>query len=391
MIRVARGEEPIELRKARWWRLARARDLYQREGRVDAKAFDGYRVAMEPLYHSQKHKCAFCEKRDWLKGFSVEHFHPKDAVDLIDWSALKPEATAVDRAAFAKGLPPRDLKVLRKVRHEGYWWMTWDWVNVLGSCAACNSGYKGTFFPLRREVVAATFESRIHNDGDVLLIDPTRVDPIDHIRFTKTRDYWRPGPRNQSALGAWTIAVFGLDDQDHLDEYNRQVELFEDSLRAVAEAVASEREVAVDRAWVELRLRALDPEQPYQGLLWDVIDQRFPLPVRTAWRLDHSRPHRDLPGDPPQADLAIVHGDGLDEETVWMVRALGENECPREQLCGALVALCRSAPRTRATLAEMVRRAEETLRPHLRSLTDGGRLRFDEATRCYHLAPPCLP
>ena len=89
----------------------------------------------EALYKAQKQalldlfngKCAFCETpiREGMHG-DVEHFRPKGGVIEEDGSKAK----YLDK----KGVE-RD--------HPGYYWLAYDWRNLLPSCQLCNQPSAG--------------------------------------------------------------------------------------------------------------------------------------------------------------------------------------------------------------------------------------------------------
>ena len=76
------------------------------------------------LKSDQFGKCAYCERS--LNGDfgAVEHFRPKGGYQI------------------------EDEKYLRK---PGYYWLAYDWNNLLYSCSECNTCYKRNFFPLANE------------------------------------------------------------------------------------------------------------------------------------------------------------------------------------------------------------------------------------------------
>jgi hypothetical protein len=74
---------------------------------------------------------------------------------------------------------------------------TFAWPNHLLACSFCNSNQKRDRFP--RDAA-----------GQALLIDPTRDDPVDHLRLILRTGEYRPlTPR-----GSATIDVFGLNRRD---------------------------------------------------------------------------------------------------------------------------------------------------------------------------------
>ncbi|CAA6812677.1 MAG: TIGR02646 family protein [uncultured Aureispira sp.] len=73
------------------------------------------RDALADLYHN---KCAYCESYD--DEFEVEHYRPKKGVT---------------------GIP--------RVKHPGYYWLAYEWTNLLPACHDCNKQRnKGNRFPI---------------------------------------------------------------------------------------------------------------------------------------------------------------------------------------------------------------------------------------------------
>jgi len=89
-------------------------------------------ITKAELYKRQKHiyfdrhgdfrgKCAYCEKFIFTDQFGdIDHFRPKAAIKNKDGS---------------------DVMIIvnnQEVKHEGYYWLTYDWKNLLPSCILCN-------------------------------------------------------------------------------------------------------------------------------------------------------------------------------------------------------------------------------------------------------------
>ncbi len=74
---------------------------------------------------------------------------------------------------------------------------TFEWLNHLLACSTCNSNQKRDLFPR-------------DSSGTVLLIDPTRDDPMRHLRLIlRTGDY-----RPLTPQGEASVTVFGLNRRD---------------------------------------------------------------------------------------------------------------------------------------------------------------------------------
>src|SRR5262249_33397048 len=131
------------------------------------------------LRRAQYDKCCYCESKFLATSYGpVEHYRPKGAVQQ------------------AHG---------QKIEYPGYYWLAYDWNNLLFSCTACNTK-KGELFPLTDNKTRA----RSHHDDitmeQPLLINPTVENPRDHIRFREDI----PEPLNGSEIGKITIWYLDL-------------------------------------------------------------------------------------------------------------------------------------------------------------------------------------
>jgi hypothetical protein len=94
----------------------------------------------------------------------------------------------------------------KKREVPGYYWLAYEWSNLLLACTSCNQRYKRDYFPL------ADRARRVRDpDGDIgseepLLIDPAEQDPEAHISFREEIPY----PIDGSRLGRTTIELLRL-------------------------------------------------------------------------------------------------------------------------------------------------------------------------------------
>ncbi len=113
----------------------------------------------EFLYESQYHKCCYCEKKLSIGESDVEHFRPKAKV-----------------------------KEARR-EHQGYWWLVYNWENLLIACRTCNRK-KGTRFPLKEEEKRAYTKNSDLDQEEPFLINPLVEKPeqfISYDEFEETR------------------------------------------------------------------------------------------------------------------------------------------------------------------------------------------------------------
>jgi uncharacterized protein (TIGR02646 family) len=146
-------------------------------------AIYGDATVKDLLKSDQHEKCCFCEASFSETSYGdVEHFRPK--------LAYKKTGT--------KGYV-----------YPGYYWLAYDWSNLLYSCEMCNRTYKKNEFPLGNELTRTLFHNHINPVAgeDRLLIDPTIEDPADFIMFKQEV----PVAVNGNAKGAKTIEVLKLD------------------------------------------------------------------------------------------------------------------------------------------------------------------------------------
>src|SRR5215468_8122036 len=83
---------------------------------------DFYKRYMVYLNRLFRNKCAYCEEKLSGQPGDVEHFRPKGRV-----------CDATFRQVFIDH--PRWG---RNIAHPGYYWLAYDWDNLLPSCADCN-------------------------------------------------------------------------------------------------------------------------------------------------------------------------------------------------------------------------------------------------------------
>ncbi|MBV8276234.1 MAG: hypothetical protein JO170_13390 [Verrucomicrobia bacterium] len=184
---------------------------------------------MEHVFYE---KCAYCERL--ISGYygDAEHFRPKGAVTCKDSEGelVKPSCEIPNPAGNG----------LLSLAHPGYFWLAYDWRNLLPSCVFCNSGEgknerfdtKGGHFLLveldKAELLAMPAEVRpraskrwpgryylsstmLDKREDPLLLNPlnpsSERNPREHIRFGQRGTV---APVKGSPLAVASIEVFGL-------------------------------------------------------------------------------------------------------------------------------------------------------------------------------------
>jgi hypothetical protein len=147
LISLVRNNEPIEIDN----------NLYKRQKTVIFQAFDD--------------KCAFCESRLLHnQPGDVEHFRPKK-------TPTDKENNRVCRLN-KKGKP---IKKNGEVDlHKGYYWLAYEWSNLLPSCTICNRSYKRNRFPIAG---VRAFKPGKEKDEKPLLLNPLIDNPGKHFKL----------------------------------------------------------------------------------------------------------------------------------------------------------------------------------------------------------------
>ena len=185
----------------------------------------GADTVKQALMLAQHDKCAFCESKIGTDG-DVEHFRPK--------------------AGCRQGQRQPLIK-------PGYYWLAYDWSNLLLACPACNQRFKRNYFPL----ADPNRRARSHQDDiskeDPLFINPADLDrdPERHIAFRQEIPY----AIDDNAPGKETILALGLG-REILNERRRDrlklLATLHDLLAFDGIAPTPKAQQAIDRAKVLL-------------------------------------------------------------------------------------------------------------------------------------------
>lgn len=129
----------------------------------------------QALLTAQHEKCAFCEAKVLhVSSGDVEHFRPKAAVkDATGSPLIRP----------------------------GYFWLAYDWDNLLFCCENCNRRHKGSLFPLS-DPKKRVRSHRVKLTGELpLFINPASEDPAQYIEFVGETVIAKGGhPRGQATI-----------------------------------------------------------------------------------------------------------------------------------------------------------------------------------------------
>lgn len=193
---------------------------------ANAKIYGHDRVKAA-LLGAQQGKCCYCERKIRASDYGdVEHFRPKGAVRQSE--------------NFPEERP-------------GYYWLAYQWSNLLISCSVCNTSRKRTFFPLEDPLQRA----RSHLDDLArerpCLIDPAAEDPRDHIRYDGDAPY------ALTARGHATIERLNLRRGDLLERRQALLRILT-LLRSAAEALGPSAPEALEANAHMQRLAARSEE-----------------------------------------------------------------------------------------------------------------------------------
>jgi uncharacterized protein (TIGR02646 family) len=146
-------------------------DRGEREFEINSKIY-GSKTIKNKLKKAQHGKCCYCETRATPPPSygDVEHFRPK----------------------------------------SHYYWLTYDWDNLLFSCERCNRSFKRAKFPLENPDDQAKSHSDDITKERPLLINPANENPEDFISFNGMMAV----AIDDNEKGRTTIKVLGLNESD---------------------------------------------------------------------------------------------------------------------------------------------------------------------------------
>ena len=243
MIRIRFDPEKLsEPQKAEWVRLVKRADRATLEA---IRAWEEWRVKgvagtftcslLEEIWKSLKdwllaevfhNKCAYCETREVRSPYHAEHYRPKGRVRFrVEGEKRLKKAVVIDEAG-------------EEIEHPGYFWLSYNWLNLLPACHACNSALgKNDQFPVKKMHIGVTrlmpeqikklqrnlIKSPIR-DGvyflqpedlneleEPLLLNPYIDDPQEHLAFGELGIV---GPREGSDKGKQSISIYNLDAEE---------------------------------------------------------------------------------------------------------------------------------------------------------------------------------
>ena len=152
-----------------------------REFQFDSAIY-GHVTVKQSLVAMHHGKCCYCESKVRHTGpGTIDHYRPK--------------AASLQQAGASFTRP-------------GYYWLAYDWQNLLFECAACNQTHKRNFFPLRDANQRALSHLHSLEKEEPILLDPSnpRDNPSDFILFRDEYAFALEG----NLRGQTTIEILAL-------------------------------------------------------------------------------------------------------------------------------------------------------------------------------------
>jgi uncharacterized protein (TIGR02646 family) len=200
MIAIQRTDEPDILKtkgKNKRQVLCQEYDNGTRKFTFDSNIYADNSVK-QALITMQYDKCCFCESKfSHIAYGDVEHFRPK--------------------GGYKQNETDKDLV------KPGYYWLAYDWNNLLVSCTLCNQKYKANLFPLLDDSKRAKNHHATLADETPLLINPTLQNPEQHISFREEI----PFAIGDNLFGKHTISVLALDRKELNDRRLKEYDDFQ--------------------------------------------------------------------------------------------------------------------------------------------------------------------
>lgn len=200
------------------------------------KEIYGSASVRKSLKKCQHNKCCYSEAKFNRDSIHVEHYRPKAALGMLGSN---------------------------KKTYPGYYWLAYEWSNLMLCKAGINSDKKD-LFPLVKGKRAINHTSDLALEYP-LIIDPTSEDPRKHIRFHKEQ------PFGLTRRGAFTVEL--LLNHPELDEdrrrYYQTLLIMKNSLQKFNEIGLGESDLAAELR--EALANAIKPDAEYSSMAIDLM------------------------------------------------------------------------------------------------------------------------
>jgi uncharacterized protein (TIGR02646 family) len=133
--------------------------IYKGKYNTNSEGFGDVQQQLKDLYHN---KCAYCESYTYKPR--IEHYRPKGRVSDYNFQTRK----------------------FQKVRnHNGYYWLCYEWTNLVPSCHFCNSVENGKSdrFPIMPTSQRAFLPSDSITNEQPYLLQPEIDNPENYLGF----------------------------------------------------------------------------------------------------------------------------------------------------------------------------------------------------------------
>lgn len=193
-------------------------------------------------------KCGYCETKidPAMTTEEVEHFRSKGNVKTL----------TLDKNGEVVRKENGNIEVL-EITHKGYFWLCYEWTNLLISCGACNR-HKSTFFPLKDETTRVSDDLLLEGflKNDTFIFEKFRADSIKfqqekrlllHPELDKVEEHLVFFPNGKieglTVEGKTSIIIYGLNRNSLINARKNIVQkLYKDLLIAIAEDYQKDKE-----------------------------------------------------------------------------------------------------------------------------------------------------
>src|SRR3990172_6324936 len=160
--------------------------LQEKEGHKARDHIYGHETVLKILKTIYNNKCGYCESRLGISSLlEIDHYRPKNSVS-------------------------------KNSQHPGYYWLSYEWTNLISSCKICNSK-KGTQFPIedeskrvmthQKDMAQWKPDSSSFLSEKPLLLNPEIDQPDNHLEVNVNGEICK---KNESIYAETTIKVCNL-------------------------------------------------------------------------------------------------------------------------------------------------------------------------------------
>jgi uncharacterized protein (TIGR02646 family) len=178
-------------------------DLLKSKDGSSVKRYNGNDVQdkLREIYHQ---KCCFCESKEKPKNyikFDIEHYRPK-------------------------------AEVLEDKNHSGYYWLGYEWSNLLWCCHKCNRSHKKTQFPVKNHRIYEPNSDKVKwkaNSEELLsedayLLHPEIDDIEQHIGFNCNGEIIGKTDRGLKTIEICNLKRLNPERKEVIDDYFQKLE-----------------------------------------------------------------------------------------------------------------------------------------------------------------------